>query len=529
MKLIRYLAWDGTQLPFTLKRREVMERFMENIMKGMTPNMSMAQMMWEGFPLAGMDFQVMGLEEMIRELQQQKKELFSKYNLEKAFDKPINELERLLAEEAMTRMQKGAEQAPSYENLPPGLLEKLKSLEDFSFLNEFSQESFNQWQERKDDILELYEFYSQYAHKFQGDEYLDFEQALELMRQFNAIDSLQQQLLHGEFQFVDPQTLKEMLGEDASRSFAILLQLPEMISEEGIIRFDKQGFNMTPKGIRALGELAFGQIFYQARKDKQGGFQGNAPQSGEIEPDTSRPYQYGDRFDLDITRTILNAVSRPPRQDGRLDLAPDDFYVREREQRITSTTVMLLDLSWSMSWEGRFQAAKKVALALDYYIRSRFPKDKFYIIGFSTEARELKGKELALSVWDWGQAYTNLQAALRLAMKLIRRSGNRNNRVTVITDGQPTAYYVGNRLHVELPNSMLGISPNACKATLAEIRKVTAQGMNIDTFMLDDKPALVEFIRQITRINGGRAIICVPDELGELVMIEEINKRGRRI
>ncbi|MBW2086374.1 MAG: hypothetical protein JRI54_10175, partial [Deltaproteobacteria bacterium] len=86
MKLIRYLAWDGTQLPFTLKRREVMERFMENIMKGMTPNMSMAQMMWEGFPLAGMDFQVMGLEEMIRELQQQKKELFSKYNLEKAFD-----------------------------------------------------------------------------------------------------------------------------------------------------------------------------------------------------------------------------------------------------------------------------------------------------------------------------------------------------------------------------------------------------------------------------------------------------------
>ena len=102
------------------------------------------------------------------------------------------------------------------------------------------------------------------------------------------------------------------------------------------------------------------------------------------------------------------------------------------------------------------------------------------------------------------------------------------NKVIVITDGQPTAYYRGRHLHVELPNNMLGISPNACRATIGEVKKVTAQGMNIETFMLRDDAALVEFTREISRINGGRAVICVPGELGKLVFVEEIKRRGRR-
>ena len=84
MKKIIYRQWDGSQLPFTLNRKEIVDKFMENIMKGMSPNMSLSEMFWDGFSLAGMDFRVMGLEEMIQELQQQKNELFSKYNLEKA-------------------------------------------------------------------------------------------------------------------------------------------------------------------------------------------------------------------------------------------------------------------------------------------------------------------------------------------------------------------------------------------------------------------------------------------------------------
>ena len=150
------------------------------------------------------------------------------------------------------------------------------------------------------------------------------------------------------------------------------------------------------------------------------------------------------------------------------------------------------------------------------------------MVGFSTEARELKAKELALAVWDMGYAFTNLQAGIRKAMELIKRGGSRNNRIIVLTDGQPTAYFDGDQTRVEFPSTMNGLSPTACKATLAEVKKATSQGISIDTFMLDNNPVLVEFIREVSRLNGGRAVICRPGELGELILVEEIKRRERR-
>ncbi len=529
MKCFKYRQWDGTQQPFSLKRKDVVDRFLENIMKGMSPNMSISQMMWQGFPLAGMNFRVMGLEEMIEELEVRKDELFSTYSLEKIFDKPIDELKFALQNESMTRRQAGVAPPPGYDDLSPGLLEKLNDLQNIHFTDADSAEMVRQWQARRQDILDLYEFYSRFGAYFTGDQYLDFEQALEMMRQFKALDQLQQQLLNGEFQQIDPQQLQQLLGDNAQQSFNILLQLPGMIREEGVARLDEKGFGMTPRGMRALGESAFGKLIHHIKKDRQGSNSGNAPQTGEMLPDSSRPFEYGDRLDLDITRTIFDSVIRNPGRTGSLKLDPDAFYVREREQLIATTTVVLLDLSWSMSLDDRFEAAKKVALALDHYIRTRFPKDKIHIVGFSTQARELRGSELALAVWDVEQPFTNLQGGLQLAMRLVKRSGNRNNRVVVITDGQPTAYYINGKLHVEFPDSIHGFSHNACVATLGEVRKVTAQGMNIDMFMLDDNPVLVEYAHQIARINKGRAVLCMPGKLGELILVEEIRRRGGRI
>jgi uncharacterized protein with von Willebrand factor type A (vWA) domain len=528
MKSIIYTVWDGSQSLFTLKRKDILKAFMDNIMEGMDPNMAIAQMLWEGFPLSGMDFRVMGLQEMLQQLQEKKEELFSKYSLEKAFDTPIRDLRNLLEDEAHTREEREAEKSPLFENLPPGLLEKIKSLEEFPFLNAESRETFEEWNERESDILELFEFYSEWGHHFKGKTFLDFEEALELMRQFKAIEEMEQQIRTGQWTQIDPETLKKMLGDEASRSLAILMQVPGQLSKEKLVQLGDEGFDLTPRGIRSIAEMAFGDLYHMVKRDRQGSFKGNAPQSGEVEPDSSRPFTFGDRFDLDITRTMLKAVLRNTSMDGRLNLTPEDFYVREREQLITSTTVLLLDLSWSMSWQRRFQAAKKVALALDHYIRTKFPRDNFHVVGFSTEARELKGKELALAVWDMGYAFTNLQAGIRKASEIIKRSGNRNNRVIVLTDGQPTAYFEGEHTRVEFPATMYGLSPNACKATLAEVRRATSRGITIDTFMLDNNPVLVEFVRELSRINGGRAVVCMPGELGELIMLEEIKRRGRK-
>jgi len=528
MKLIHYTSWDGTQTPFSLKRKDIVKAFMDNIMEGMDPNMALAQMMWDGFPLSGMDFEVMGLQEMLQQLQEKKEEMLSEYNLSKAFDDPIQALRDLLEKESETREEKGEQASPLFEELPPGLLEKFRSLGDFPFRDEESRETYDEWKKREDDIRELLEFYSEWADHFTGDTYLDFEQALELMRQFQSLEKMQEQIRNGQWSQIDPETLKQLLGDEAAQSLVILLQVPNQLAQEGMVTFGKKGFDLTPRGIRSIGEMAFGDLYHMVKRDRQGNYRGNAPESGEIEPDTSRPYTFGDRFDLDISKTLLKSVSKNTTGKRHLQLDPEDFYIRQREQMITSTTVMLFDLSWSMSWQRRFPAAKKVALALDHYVRTKFPKDKFHVVGFSTEARELKAKELALAVWDMGHAFTNLQAGLRKAAELINKSGNRNNRVIVLTDGQPTAYLDGNRTRVEFPTSMYGLSPNACKATLSEVKRITAQGINIDTFMLDNNPVLVEFVREISRINRGRAVICMPGDLGELIFLEEIKRREKK-
>lgn len=529
MKRIIYSRWDGSQEPLDRRRKAIIDRFMENLMKGMSPNMSLSQMLWEGFPLAGMDFRVMGLEEMLMDLENRKNDLFTKYTLEHIFDQPMDDLKGALLEEAFYRRLHDEPEPPDVDELAPGLLEKLKQLQKVKFSNPESKQIYQNWRNRRRDILDLFEFYSQYTNDFTGQTRLDFDEALEVMRQFQALEQLQQQMVSGQFSEIDPEQIKALLGDEAQQSFNILLQLPRTLSDEGVARLNRKGVEMTPRGMRALGESAFGKIMHHIRKDRQGNFSGNAPQSGEILPDSSRPFEFGDRFDLDISKTILNSLSRGGHSTGLSKLLPEDFHVREREQLITSTTIVLLDLSWSMSRSGRFEAAKKVALALHHYIRTRFPKDKVHIVGFSTEASELRGEELALAVWDAHQPFTNLQGGLQLAMRLIKRSGNRNNRVLVITDGQPTAYYTNGQLHVEFPDSVHGFSHNACKATLGEVRRVTAQGMNIDIFMLDDNPVLIEYTHQIARINKGRAVLCVPGKLGELIFIEEIKRRGGRI
>ena len=119
-----------------------------------------------------------------------------------------------------------------------------------------------------------------------------------------------QQIQSGKWTQIDPETLEQLLGDEASQSLAILIQVPGELAREGLIQFSKEGIDLTPRGIRSIGEMAFGDLYHMVKRDRQGSLRGNAPQTGEIEPDSSRPFTFGDRFDLDITRTLLKSVSR---------------------------------------------------------------------------------------------------------------------------------------------------------------------------------------------------------------------------
>ena len=178
-------------------------------------------------------------------------------------------------------------------------------------------------------------------------------------------------------------------------------------------------------------------------------------------------------------------------------------------------------MSWSMSWEGRFAAAKKVALAMESLIRTRYPRDYFAIVGFFTRAVELKLRDLPEASWNMGDPFTNLQDGLRLGGRAARAA----------PEHEP-AHHRDHRRPADgvLPRAGActasgrcrfgGISMRAAQETLKEVERVTRRGITINTFMLDDRPSLRAFVERMTRINRGRALYTRPDRLGEYLLVD---------
>src|SRR4029453_1311727 len=141
-------------------------------------------------------------------------------------------------------------------------------------------------------------------------------------------------------------------------------------------------------------------------------------------PDETRPWEFGDAFDVDVVKSLLNAVKRrsaPPSASHEIAWSTEDLEVREKDFHTQCTTVLLLDMSWSMSWAGRFPAAKRVPIGVAHLFRPPSPRDHFFVGRFPTGSRELRVHELPEASWDMGEPFTNLQEGLMLAERLIAR------------------------------------------------------------------------------------------------------------
>ena len=172
------------------------------------------------------------------------------------------------------------------------------------------------------------------------------------------------------------------------------------------------------------------------------------------------------------------------------------------------------------SCEYGFQAAKKVALALDNLIRTQFPTDTLRIVGFSTYAREVKPEDLAYLSWDDFDPYTNIQHGLLLARKLLGRRKGSNKQILLISDGEPTAHIENGELFSQYPSHSRTIVE-----TLNEVRRCSRMGIMINTFMLDRSNNLIEFVDRMARISRGRVFYTTPDKLGNYILVDYITTR----
>ena len=280
-------------------------------------------------------------------------------------------------------------------------------------------------------------------YQFSGQDPLGFAEAAQLMNRLGDIDQLENLLRSatspGALAEVDLDVARDILGDDGARSLERLAELAKMLEEAGLIEQKEGRYELTPRGMRKIGQNALADLFNRLAKDRMGGHEVERTGVGHEMTYETKAYEYGDPFNLNIERTVRNAVQRTGKGTP-VRLQPDDFEVERTEILSRSSTVLMLDLSLSMPMRDNFLAAKKVAMALHSLISSQYPRDFLGIVGFSEVARELRPEQLPEVSWDFVYG-TNMQHAFMLSRRMLaRQSGTKQ--IIMITDGEPTAHII---------------------------------------------------------------------------------------
>ncbi|MGH9170234.1 MAG: hypothetical protein ACRD0Z_05110 [Acidimicrobiales bacterium] len=374
---------------------------------------------------------------------------------------------------------------------------------------------------------------------FSGAEAPGLAEASDLFGRLADMDQLEQ-LLSGSPQpgalaEVDIDRARQLLGAEAASSLAELARLSRRLEEAGLVENVEGRLELTPRGLRHIGKKALRELFARLTKDRLGGHETALAGTGHERSDHTKAYEFGDPFNLHVERTVRNAIARQagsqagsavraavPGVRFPVRLEPGDFEIEQTEHSTSCSTVLLLDLSLSMPMRDNFLAAKKVAIAMQALISSQFPRDYLGIVGFSETAREIKVAQLPEVAWDFVYG-TNMQHAFMLARRLLAsRAGTKQ--IIMITDGEPTAHLTdGGEVFFNYPPVRATVD-----ATLAEVIRLTREGIRLNTFALDAAGHLRDFVEKISQLNGGRAFFTTPETLGDYVLVDFIEHRRSR-
>lgn len=364
-------------------------------------------------------------------------------------------------------------------------------------------------------------------YPFEGDEPMGLADALAAVERQQQYDSMEEALAAARdpdgLERVDVDSLRDLAGDDAIDDLDQLRELTRALEEAGYLEREGGRLELTPRAARKLGLRALTDIFSRLRREGFGGHPlPQAGRGGEPTEETKR-YEFGDAFAVDINRTLFNAMARGG-AGTPVRISPDDFEVARTEETTTSSTVLLLDMSRSMLLRGCSSAAKRVAMALHTLIHTKYPRDRLYVVGFAYYARQLKPESIpTLSPYEFEYG-TNLQHALIIARQLLGRSTGGNKEIVVITDGEPTAHIDNGQVEFAYPPTLRTV-----QSTLREVGRCTREGIVINTFMLERSRYLSEFVDLMSRINQGRAFYVEPENLGEYVLVDYVNKKTKRV
>jgi uncharacterized protein with von Willebrand factor type A (vWA) domain len=511
-------AYDFESAEAAQRFEQLLDKIRQQLTQQMVEQMSGAMQSMSPQDMQHMKDMIAGLNEMLEKRERGEDPEFEKFMEEfgdffpenpKSLDELLEQMARRMA--AMQAMMNSMtpEQRAQLQQLSDQLLEDMDLRWQMSQLGQNLQSMYPEmgWGQ---------------GYQFEGSDPMGMGQAMQTMQELGDLDQLENLLRSatspGALAEADMDKVRDLMGDDAARSLQRLAELTKMLQEAGLIEQKEGRLELTPKGLRKIGSNALRDLFDKLAKDKVGQHQMDRLGQGHERTYVTKQYEYGDPFNLDLHKTIRNAL----RRNGTgtpVHLSADDFEIEKTEHLTKSSTVLMLDLSLSMPMRDNFLPAKKVAMALHSLITSQFPRDYMGIVGFSETARILTAAQLPEVSWDFVYG-TNMQHGFLLARHLLAKQTG-TKQIIMITDGEPTAHIT--------PRGDVFFNyppvPETIEATLREVVRCTKDNIRINTFMLDANSYLKSFIEKLTSINRGRAFFTTPETLGDYVLVDFIEHK----
>ena len=401
---------------------------------------------------------------------------------------------------------------------------------------------------------------------FTGRESMTIPQAIEIKEELEKIDELLKQLDEAmdsaQIAIIDMESLGEFIDQDSMHSLEELQRtienyVKEMAERQGLEKKDGR-FQLTPEAYRVFQGKLLSRIFSDLQASKSGRHTGEILGEGAVELQSTKPYEFGDSMThMDIPQSFVNAMIRMSGEGGldsssigNFQLKPEDIEIHRTRNNPKCATVVIMDMSGSMRYDGQYINVKRMGLALDGLIRSEYPGDFLNFIEMYTFAKirrqgeiiDLMPKmvtihdpvvQLKADMSDENVSehmihphFTNIQHSLRLSRQLLAAQDTPNRQIVLITDGLPTAHFEDSMLYLLYPPHR-----STEEATMREGMLCAQEGITINMFLVPSWSQSEEDIRFAYRLcesTSGRVFFTSGKNLDRFVVWDYV-KRKREI
>lgn len=392
-------------------------------------------------------------------------------------------------------------------------------------------------------------------YQFTGRTPMTIDEALRIKEELEKIDELLKQLQEAQrtaqIGIIDLEELAEFVEPGDLEQLRQLQQIVEdyirELAERQGLENDRGAFRLTPKAYRLFQSKLLDRIFSELQAARTGRHQGPIVGEGAVEMQQTKPYEFGDSLaHIDLPQSLINAMLREGPQLP-IRLKAEDIVVHRTRNSPKCATVVIMDMSGSMRYEGQYINVKRMALALEGLIRSEYPGDFLQFVEMYTFARpcpvgqiaELMPKPVTLfdpivqyridmSREDVSEHlvpphFTNIQHALRVARQFLAAQDTPNRQIVLITDGLPTCHFDGSILYLLYPPH-----PLTEAATLREGMLCQQQGITINIFLVPNWSQSEEDIRFAYRLaesTRGRVFFTAGNDLDRYVVWDYVRRK----